>query len=109
MAKVNISTQKLVYSKSINTVTDTNFNSFIPPVLPSEPVSSIPTVDQFFENYDILFYQIPLTGSNSHSTLIERSSEFLGLDLNVLLEQLSFLQQQNTQLQEQINEFKTNI
>jgi hypothetical protein len=37
-----------------------------------------------------LFYEIPLTGDNSHTTLIERSSEYLGLDLNLLLEQLNF-------------------
>lgn len=108
MAKVKISTQKLVYSKSINTVTDTNFNNFVPqPTV--EPVVSIPTVDEFFNNYDILFFQIPLTGSNSHATLIEKSSEYLGLDLNVLIEQLNFLQEQNQQLQQQINEFNTNI
>lgn len=108
MAKVKISTQKLVYSKSINTVTDTNFNNFVPqPTV--EPVVSIPTVNEFFNNYDILFFQIPLTGSNSHATLIEKSSEYLGLDLNVLIEQLNFLQEQNQQLQQQINEFNTNI
>ena len=108
MAKVKISTQKLVYSKSINTVTDTNFNNFVPqPTV--EPVVSIPTVDEFFNNYDILFFQIPLTGRNSHATLIEKSSEYLGLDLNVLIEQLNFLQEQTQQLQQQINEFNTNI
>ena len=108
MAKVKISTQKLVYSKSINTVTDTNFNNFVPqPTV--EPVVSIHTVNEFFNNYDILFFQIPLTGSNSHATLIEKSSEYLGLDLNVLIEQLNFLQEQNQQLQQQINEFNTNI
>jgi hypothetical protein len=108
MAKVIIPTQKLVYSKSINTVTDTNFNNFVPqPTV--EPVVSIPTVDEFFNNYDVLFFQIPLTGSNSHATLVEKSSEYLGLDLNVLVEQLNFLQEQNQQLQQQINEFNTNI
>ncbi len=39
----------------------------------------------------------------------ERSSEYLGLDLNLLLEQLNFLQEQNKLLQQQINEFNTNI
>ena len=108
MAKVSIPTQKLVYSKSINTVTDTNFNNFVPqPTV--EPVGSIPTVDEFFNNYDVLFFEIPLTGSNSHATLIEKSSEYLGLDLSVLVEQLNFLQEQNQQLQQQINEFNTNI
>jgi len=97
MSKVTIPTQKLVYSKDINIVTDTQFSNYVA------------TVAGFFENYDILFYEIPLTGDNSHTTLVERSSEYLGLDLNLLLEQLNFLQEQNKQLQEQINEFNTNI
>ena len=108
MSKVTISTQKLVYSKDINIVTDTQFSNYVTPSPLQETVAAIPTVDGFFENYDILFYQIPLTGSNSHSTLVERSSEYLGLDLNLVLEQINFLQEQNKLLQQQINEFNTN-
>jgi len=109
MSKITIPTQKLVYSKDINIVTDTQFSDYVVPSPTQETVDQIPTVDVFFENYDVLFYQIPLTGSNSHSTLVEKSSEYLGLDLNLLLEQLNFLQEQNQQLQEQINQFNTNI
>lgn len=102
----NIPTQKLIYSKEINKVLDPQFSSLVPK--PNEEVvSSIPTVDEFFNNYDILFYQIPLTGSNSHADLVEKSSEYLGLDLNVLVEQINFLEEQNKQLQKQIEEFNT--
>ena len=101
-----ISTQKLIYSKEINKVLDPQFSSLVPK--PNEEVvSSIPTVNEFFDNYDILFYQIPLTGSNSHAELVEKSSEYLGLDLNVLVEQINFLEEQNKQLQKQIEEFNT--
>jgi len=109
MSKTTIPTQKLVYSKDINIVTDTQFSNYVAPSTTQQVIETIPTVNGFFENYDILFYEIPLTGENSHTTLVERSSEYLGLDLNLLLEQLNFLQQQNQQLQEQINEFNTNI
>lgn len=109
MSKVTIPTQKLVYSKDINIVTDTQFSNYVAPSPAQQVVETIPTVNGFFENYDILFYEIPLTGSNSHATLVERSSEYLGLDLNLLIEQINFLQQQNQQLQQQINEFNTNI
>lgn len=108
MSKVTISTKKTIYSKDINKVVDTGFNIAVN-ANSTETVTAVPTVNEFFENYDILFYEIPLTGSNSHTTLVERSSEYLGLDLNLLLEQLNFLQQQNQQLQQQINEFNTNI
>ena len=108
MSKITIPTQKLVYSKDINIVTDTQFSDYVAPSPAEQTIETIPTVDGFFENYDVLFYEIPLTGENSHTTLIERSSEYLGLDLNLLLEQLNFLQEQNKLLQEQINEFNTN-
>lgn len=101
-----ISTQKLIYSKEINKVLDPQFSSLVPK--PNEEiVTSIPTVDEFFNNYSILFYQIPLTGSNSHAELVEQSSTYLGLDLNVLVEQINFLEEQNKQLQKQIDEFNT--
>jgi hypothetical protein len=101
-----ISTQKLIYSKEINKVLDPQFSSLVPK--PSEEVvASIPTVDEFFDNYNTLFYEIPLTGSNSHAELVEKSSEYLGLDLNVLVEQINFLEEQNKQLQKQIDEFNT--
>ena len=108
MSKITISTKKTIYSKDINKVVDTGFNIAVN-TNSTETVTAVPTVNEFFENYDILFYEIPLTGSNSHTTLVERSSEYLGLDLNLLVEQINFLQQQNQQLQQQINEFNTNI
>lgn len=105
---VTIPTKKLIYSKDITKVTDTTFSNFVPPPT-QEIVNTIPTVSEFFDNYDILFYQIPQTGSNSHAELVERSSEYLGLDLNLLVEQINFLQEQNKQLQAQIDQFNTNI
>jgi hypothetical protein len=103
---VNIPTKKTIYSNNINKVVDTGFNNFVVP--PSqESVQTIPTVEEFFNNYDILFFEIPQTGTNSHTELIERSSEYLGLDLNLLLQQLQDLQEQNQQLQKQIDEFNT--
>ena len=110
MSKVTIQSQKLIYSKDINKVTNSTFNTLVPPVIPSTlPVEAIPTVDEFFNNYETLFYQIPQTGNNSHETLIQQSCEYVGLNLQQLLDQINFLQEQNKQLQQQINEFNTNI
>ena len=37
------------------------------------------TVDQFFDLYNTLFFQIPATGDvNSHEFLVKRSTEYLG-------------------------------
>jgi hypothetical protein len=59
----------------------------------------------FFENYDVLFFEIPKTGDNSHETLINRSSEYIGLNLQSLFNQLKELQTQNQLLQQQIDTF----
>jgi hypothetical protein len=99
---VNVKTQKLIYSNEITKVTNTTFDVYTPPI-DNTPVESIPTVNEFFDNYDILFYEIPKSGSNSHETLIERSSEYIGLNLQSLYNQLKNLQIQNELLQQQID------
>jgi hypothetical protein len=104
MAQVNISTQKRIYSNSISKVINTTLTNYIPPVdtAPAVPIVNVP---QFFENYDNLFYNIPKVGTNSHETLIEKSSEYIGLNLQQLLLQLQELQVQNELLQKQIDTF----
>jgi hypothetical protein len=101
---VQIQTNKTIYSNSINKVKNTTINTFTPPV-DNTPVEIIPTVDVFFENYDVLFFEIPKTGDNSHETLINRSSEYIGLNLQSLFNQLKELQTQNQLLQQQIDTF----
>jgi hypothetical protein len=101
---VQIQTNKTIYSNSINKVKNTTINTFTPPV-DNTPVETIPTVDVFFENYDVLFFEIPKTGDNSHETLINRSSEYIGLNLQSLFNQLKELQIQNQLLQQQIDTF----
>lgn len=104
MAQVSIPSQKRIYSPNITKVVNTTFTNYIPPVdtTPAPPVVDVP---QFFENYNNLFYSIPKTGPNSHETLIEKSSEYIGLNLQQLLQQLQELQIQNELLQKQIDTF----
>ena len=99
---VNVKTQKLIYSNEITKVTNTTFDVYTPPV-DNIPVETIPTVDEFFNDYDVLFYEIPKTGEDSHETLINRSSEYIGLNLQSLYNQLKELQIQNELLQQQID------
>ena len=99
---VNVKTQKLIYSNEITKVTNTTFDVYTPPV-DNTPVETIPTVDEFFNDYDVLFYEIPKTGEDSHETLINRSSEYIGLNLQSLYNQLKELQIQNELLQQQID------
>lgn len=63
---------KTKYSKTI----DNSFKELLPP--PQEvPVETL-TTEEFFEAYDNLFFEIPKTGLNSHNTLIQKSSEYVG-------------------------------
>ena len=50
MSKITIPTQKLVYSKDINIVTDTQFSDYVAPSPTEQTIETIPTVDVFFEN-----------------------------------------------------------
>ena len=93
----NIKIQKTVYQKdSFGKVVDTNFKSFID----EEDVVSIKTVEQFFEDYEDLYLDIPLEGEGkSHKYLIERSSELVQiqealLDIQPLLDEIAELRDQ---------------
>lgn len=93
---VNLSRQALgtnTYSK----VVDIAFTEFITPPPPQEEVV---TVERFFELYDQLFFQIPVTGEiNSHEYLVKTSGEYIGGDVisdneKALLEEINSLRQQ---------------
>ena len=61
------------------------------------------TVDQFFNEYDILFYEIPKDGSdNSHLGLATRSLEYLDISLEDLQNEINELREENVNLQNQI-------
>jgi hypothetical protein len=70
---------KEVYGRNTYTrVIDTAFSELYTPVTASLATANI-TVDQFFDLYNELFFQIPATGEvNSHEFLVKRSTEYLG-------------------------------
>jgi len=94
----NVQLVKKVYG--INTyskVIDTSFRELI--TAPQEISASTMNVDQFFREYDRLFFDIPVTGANSHSELIERSQQYVGgsvIDAEklALIEEINSLRQQ---------------
>lgn len=93
----NIKIQKTVYEKdSFGKVIDRDFKSF---VTESDEVN-IKTVEQFFEDYEDLYLDIPLEGEGtSHKYLIERSSELVEvqealLDIQPLLDEIAELRDQ---------------
>jgi hypothetical protein len=70
---------KEVYGRNTYTrVIDTSFSELYTPVTASAAVTQI-TVEQFFDYYNQLFFDIPATGEvNSHEYLVTRSTEYLG-------------------------------
>lgn len=82
------------YSK----VVDTAFTELVSPVV--EVTSQTVTVAQFFEYYNQLFFDIPVSGStDSHQYLVNRSQEYLGgsvidAEKQALIEEINSLRQQ---------------
>jgi hypothetical protein len=78
-------------------VVDTQFTQLIKP---SAPVEEEVTVEKFFQLYEQLFFQIPVTGEiNSHEYLVKTSGEYIGGDIisdneRALLEEINTLKQQ---------------
>lgn len=106
----NVEMVKEIYG--LNTYTkaiDTNFTELISPA--TEITASGITVDQFFEYYNQLFFDIPVAGSiNSHTYLVETSQQYIGgsvidAEKQALIEEINSLRQQILD----INQTFTNI
>jgi hypothetical protein len=102
-----IPVQKTVFNKEkYSRVIDTQFTQLVSPV--EETLTF--TVDDFFELYDQLFYQINKEGeTNSHQYILEREAEYLGISLNqddvqALLNEITTLRQQLLDSQTIVNE-----
>jgi len=101
----NYQLNKTRYPRSIYpNVIDTTFEQTSPPL----PLQDTVTVDQFFQFYNNLFYDIPAEGDiNSHAYLVQKSGDYINFegtseDVQVLLDEISALQQENLSLSQQI-------
>jgi hypothetical protein len=98
--KINLtrnSFSKTQYPKVI----DTEFSQLTPQI--TEPVATQDvSVDEFFVLYNKLFFDIPQRGNNSHETLIQTSTEYIGYE--PLTTEIEALQQEITQLRRQLLE-----
>jgi hypothetical protein len=109
-SKVDL-TKKLYDKKAYLNVIDTQFNELLQPTPPAEPEVSI---DEFFQLYNDLFYDIPKFGeTNSHEYLIKQSSDYVGSailtdDIQALLDEITSLREENLELQRNIIDLTTN-
>lgn len=93
---------RVTYSKVI----DTNFTELYTPV--SASAAPTFTVEEFFDLYNELFFQIPATGEvNSHEYLVARSTEYLGGGVLTDNER-AYIEEINT-LRQQLLEANTNF
>jgi hypothetical protein len=99
-----VTIQKTIYSlNSFNNVVDTNFSQLAKTAAPTPVTTLDKTVNQFFQEYDLLFFEIPPTGSDqSHLGLATRSLEYLGLSLDNLQNEIDILREENVNLKNQI-------
>lgn len=111
MERSKITFEKRVYEKdTFNDVVDRSFREFA-----QEPSESIKTVEQFFRDYEELYFQIPATGSvDSHQYLVEKSSLIYKVDealvdVQPLLDEITNLKNQVIQDQQTIAELRVQI
>jgi len=104
-----IPVQKTVFNKdTYSRVVDTQFSQLLNQGAEDETLSF--TVDDFFQLYDEVFYQIPKEGDiNSHQYILQREADYLGIsisqdDVQALLNEITSLRQQVLEAQQTIND-----
>lgn len=106
MEKIKIKKESFPKQK-YPTIINTEFSQLINP---SPQVKNVLTVDEFFELYDDLFFQIPIDGEiGSHKELIKRSTEYVGEtqnteEIDLLLEEINQLRLELLEARQLIDE-----
>ena len=74
---------KQVFNKNnYQKIIDTSFKQLGVKII-QEQLDEQPTIEEFFETYNEIFYNIPELGeTNSHEFLIKKSSEYINFDPN---------------------------
>jgi hypothetical protein len=111
MAQIPV--EKTVFNKdTYSRVIDTQFRQLINQGAEVEEPSF--TVDDFFQLYEEVFYQIPKEGdTNSHQFILQKEADYLGIsisqdDVQALLNEITSLRQQILDAQTTINELTRN-
>lgn len=106
----NINLSKQVFDRSsFNNTVDTSFTQLVQPTSSAASVTASVTVDQFFQYYQELFFDIPKFGDiNSHEYLVKTSGAYIGTTtpeddtVQALIDEITQLRQDNLDLQQQI-------
>lgn len=113
MQEKKVDLQKKVFSKEeYQRTIDTNFNQ-LGVVSIQEEQAAEPTVEEFFDLYNELFYDIPPEGdTNSHRFLVQQSGEYINYDeiqeeIQALRNEIAGLRTENLELQQEIVDLQT--
>ena len=94
----NVTLQNTVIGSDYNKVIDTEFKTFGNNL--TTGITQI-SLEEFFQNYNDLFYQIPKEGDlNSHTYILNKTVEYLGVKLaddesiQALLDEIDLLRRQ---------------
>ena len=103
--------EKRQYNKTINT----SFTQLVQPTTVFTG-STLPTVNEFFSNYNQLFFDIPKFGeTDSHEYLIKTSQEYIGIsnivndEIQALIDEITQLRQDNLELNQQTISLQNNL
>jgi hypothetical protein len=102
----NYPLNRTVFKK--DTYENTIDTSFSQVSTPTPPLEDTITVDEFFNLYDAIFYDIPSNGStNSHEYLVKTSGDYINFeqqneDIQALLDEITVLRQDLLAANEQI-------
>lgn len=100
-----VDTKKKVFSKAQYPKTINTQFSELGVTSITTAIAETPTVEEFFNLYDELFYDIPALGvTNSHEYLVKTSGEYINFDeqseiIQALQEEITGLREENLQLQ----------
>lgn len=96
--------QKTAFDNTINT----SFSELTSSIVPSTG-SNLPSIVEFFQYYQDLFYQIPKFGdTDSHQYLVITSQGYIGSEaggnevIDALIAEITALRQENLDLQQQL-------
>ena len=108
-----IPVQKTVFNKdTYGRVINTQFSQLLNQGATEDTLSF--TVDDFFQLYEELFYQIPKEGdTNSHKYILQKEADYLGIsisqdDIQALLNEITSLRQQVLDTQTTLNDLTKN-
>jgi hypothetical protein len=109
MAKFNLNRTVFDKESYVKTI-DTSFSEL---QLPALPIEDTINVEEFFNLYNTIFYDIPIDGDiNSHEYIVRTSGDYIGEnssneEIQILLDEITSLREQLLTTQQELADLQT--